>query len=67
MNVIFLHPVAHNIVQSFSSVFVRHTFNYLKYFKTLNHLTFVTTCFGLYDHHQVLNLQFEEVAVFSFS
>jgi hypothetical protein len=33
--VIFLHPVAHNIVQSFSSVFVRHTFNYLKYFKTL--------------------------------
>jgi hypothetical protein len=63
-NVIFLHPVAHNIVRSFSSVFVRHVFNYPNYFKTLKHLTFFTICFGLYDHHQVLKLRFEEVAAF---
>jgi hypothetical protein len=42
-------------------------FVYLIYFKALKHLTFVTTCFGLYDHHHVLRLQFEEVAVFPFS
>jgi hypothetical protein len=55
------------LVRSFSSVFVRHTFNYPNYFKTLKHLTFVTTCFGLYGHHQVLKLRFEEVAAFPFS
>jgi hypothetical protein len=54
------------LVQSFSSVFVRHTFNFPNYFKTLKHLTFITTCFGLYDHHQVLKLRFEEVAAFPF-
>jgi hypothetical protein len=54
------------IVRSFSSVFVRHTFDYPNYFKTLKHLTFVTTCFGLYDHHQALKLRFEEVGGLAF-